>query len=190
MSDTPHADAPQPTSTPHDGEDQDVTVDQLKAEVDKWRAMSRKNEKSFKDASRELDQARQAAMSDQDKALEQARQEARTSALAEAGERIAMAELRAQAAQNGVSLPGAEFLNLRRFVDADGSADAEAITAFVSALPTTNPAPAYRQDLGLGRQQSGSAGQLTRTDLARMNAKQINAAREAGRLNDLMHGGL
>ncbi|MFE7313805.1 hypothetical protein ACFU7T_11960 [Streptomyces sp. NPDC057555] len=168
-------------------EHQGVSVDELRAEVARWKAMSRKNEKSFKEASRELDQARQAAMSDQERAIEQARQEARTEALTEAGRRLALAELRAQAAQEGATLPGAEFLNVNRFVGTDGETDTEAITAFIGTLPG-RAAPVYRQDLGLGRQPSGNAGQLTRSDLSRMTAKDINQARADGRLDALMRG--
>ncbi|MEU7149715.1 hypothetical protein AB0B15_17025 [Streptomyces sp. NPDC045456] len=167
---------------------QDVSVEELRAEVARWKAMSRRNERSFKDAARERDQARQAAMSDQERAIEQARQEARAEAMSEAGKRLALAELRAQAAQAGAQLPDADFLNVDRFVSADGEADAEAVKAFIGALPGKEIPPRYRQDMGLGRQQSGKAGQLTRADLAGMSAKQINEARAGGRLDALMHG--
>ncbi|MEF3112428.1 hypothetical protein [Streptomyces chrestomyceticus] len=167
---------------------QDVSVDELRAEVARWKAMSRQNAKSFKDAARELDEARQAAMSDQERAIEQARQEARAEALTEAGQRLALAELRAQAAQAGAQLPDADFLNVDRFVSADGETDAEAVKAFIGALPGKETPPRYRQDMGLGRQQSGKAGQLTRADLAGMSAKEINEARTNGRLDALMRG--
>ncbi|MFK0295482.1 hypothetical protein ACIQU6_34125 [Streptomyces sp. NPDC090442] len=168
-------------------EHQDVSVDELRAEVARWKAMSRKNEKSFKEAARQLDQARQAAMSDQERAIDQARQEARTEALTEAGRRLALAELRAKAAQEGATLPADEFLNVTRFIGADGETDTEAVSAFIGTLPG-KAAPVYRQDLGLGRQPSGKAGQLTRSDLSRMTAKDINQARADGRLDALMRG--
>ncbi|MEV6674785.1 hypothetical protein [Streptomyces sp. NPDC051162] len=152
--------------------------------------MSRKNEASFKEAHRELDQLRSAGMSEQERAIEAARQEARTAALSEMNERLVAAELKAQAAAAGTSLPDADFLNLNRFLDGEGTPDTEAIAAFVSALPTTKHTPAYRQDLGLGRQGTSTAGQLTRSDLSRMTPAQVNKARDEGRLDALMRGEL
>ncbi|MCZ4097318.1 MULTISPECIES: hypothetical protein [unclassified Streptomyces] len=160
----------------------------LQAEVEKWKGLSRKNEASFKAASKELDQFRQVSMSDQERALEQARTETRTAVLSEVGERLAAAELRAQAASAGATLPDADFLNLSRFVSEDGSPDPAAVKAFVSTLPTAKKAPVYAQGLGLGRQGSSTAGQISRSDLARMTTAQINTARDKGLLDAVMRG--
>lgn len=180
-------DQPLTASMPTDGA---PAVADLQAQVDKWKAMSRKNEASYKDAARELEQLRAAGMSEQDRAIETARQEARTSALAELNERLVAAELKAQAAAAGTNLPDADFLNLNRFLDSEGAPDTEAIAAFVSALPATKDTPVYRQDLGLGRQGTSTAGQLTRSDLSRMTPAQVNKARDEGRLDALMRGEL
>ncbi|MFI6685364.1 hypothetical protein [Streptomyces sp. NPDC050485] len=167
----------------------DPTV--LTAEVDKWRSMSRKNEKAFKDASKELEQFRQAAMTEQERAIETARAEARTAALSEVGSQLVAAELRAQAASTGATLPAADYLNLSRFLGEDGQPDTNAITHFVTTLSTnTPPQPEYKQDIGLGRQGTSQAGQLTRSDLSRMTPAQINAARSKGLLDALMRGEL
>ncbi|GGP72143.1 hypothetical protein [Streptomyces melanogenes] len=161
----------------------------LTAEVDKWRSMSRKNEKAFKDASRELEQFRQAAVTDQERAIETARAEARTAALSEFGSQLVTAELRAQAASAGTTLPAAEFLNLSRFLGEDGQPDGEAIAAFITTLSTSKE-PEYRQNIGLGRQGTSQAGQVTRSRLSHMSRAQINEARSKGLLDAVMRGEL
>lgn len=167
-------------------ETQDVAS--LQAEVDKWKALSRKNEDRFKATSTELEQVRQASLTDAEKALEAAKAEGRNSALAEVGLQIADAELRAKAATAGVELPSAEFLNMSRFVGSDGSVDSAAVAAFVSSLPQPAAGPAFRQDIGLGRQGSPGANQLSRADLSNMTPAEINKARQDGRLDALLRG--
>lgn len=164
------------------------TIESLQADVDKWKALSRTNEKRWNDASSELDTLRQSQMSDAEKAIEAAKAEGRTSALAEVGTRLVEAELRAQAASAGAELPSADFLNLNRFLSSDGSVDTDAVNTFVSSLPKPAGAPAFRQDLGLGRQGGDAAGQLTRDDLSRMTPSEINKARKDGRLDSLLRG--
>ncbi|MFI0553416.1 hypothetical protein [Streptomyces scabiei] len=163
------------------------TVESLQAEIDKWKALSRTNEQRWKDASAERDQFKQASMTDAEKALEAARAEGRTAALSEVGTRLAEAELRALAASAGVDLPPAEFLNMSRFVN-DGQVNADALSEFVSSLPKRDAPPAFRQDIGLGRQGSPGANQLTRADLANMTPAEINKARQEGRLDSLLRG--
>ncbi|MEU2366219.1 MULTISPECIES: hypothetical protein [Streptomyces] len=160
----------------------------LQAEIDKWKALSRKNEDRFKQASTELEGFRQSQMSDTEKAIEAARQEARTAALSEVGTKLISAELRAASSAAGVTLPGAEFLNLNSFLGEDGNPDSSRIEAFVSSLPKPSSTPPYPQDLGLGRQGSPAAGQLTREDLARMSPREINEARAAGKCDALLRG--
>jgi hypothetical protein len=176
------------TGDPNSGTGNDPTVESLQAEVDKWKALSRKNEDRFKSTSTELDNLRQSQMSDAEKAIEAAKAEGRNAALAEVGTRIAEAELRAQAAAAGVELPSADFLNLNRFLGSDGSVDSDAVKGFISSLPKPAAAPAFRQDIGLGRQGSPAAGQLSRSDLSRMTPGEINAARKEGRLDSLLRG--
>src|SRR5690349_21563830 len=84
---------------------QTPSLEDLQAEVDKWKALSRTNEQRWKDASAERDQFKQASMTDAEKALEAARAEGQNSALSEVGTRLAEAELRALAASAGVDLP-------------------------------------------------------------------------------------
>jgi hypothetical protein len=164
------------------------TAEDLQAEIDKWKALSRTNEKRWNDASAELDTLKQSQMSDAQKAIEAARAEGRTAALSEVGNRLVEAELRAQAATAGVELPSAEFLNLNRFLGTDGAVDSEAVSAFVKSIPTPAAGPAFRQDIGLGRQGDSAPGQLTRDDLSRMTPSEINDARKAGKFDALLRG--
>lgn len=168
----------------------DATPDatMLQAEIDKWKALSRKNEERFKSASQELDGFRQSQMSDTEKAIEAAKVEARNAALSEVGTRLVNAELRAASSAAGVTLPGAEFLNLDSFLDEDGNPSSARIQEFVSSLPTPSSEPTYAQNIGLGRQGSPAAGQLTREDLSRMSPREINEARKAGKCDSLMRG--
>ncbi|MGK5496385.1 hypothetical protein [Streptomyces sp. URMC 125] len=163
-------------------------VQQLQAEVDKWKALSRTNEKRWHDASSEVEKLRQAQMTDAERALEQARTEGRQSALSEVGARLVDAELRAQAATAGVQLPPAEFINTAKFLNEDGTPNSELISQFVSSIPKPTAGPEFSQDIGLGRQGSPIAGQLTREDLSRMTPAEIVAARKEGKLDALMRG--
>jgi hypothetical protein len=181
----PPATPPTPPVTPN--------VEQLQADVERWKALSRQNEKNYNDARTELSQLKEASMTDAEKALEKAREEARNAALSEVGSRLVEAELRVQAATAGVNLPPAEFLNVQRFIGADGSPDSAAIQTFVSSLPQPSKAPDFAQGIGLGRQgDSGgyAAGQLGRDALSRMSPQDIAAARKAGKLDALMRGDL
>jgi hypothetical protein len=168
-------------------QDQTPTVESLQIEVDKWKSLSRTNEQRWKDASAERDSFKQASMTDAEKALDAARAEGRNSALSEVGTRLAEAELRALAASAGVDLPPADFLNMSRFVS-DGQVNADALSEFVSSLPKRESSPAFRQDIGLGRQGSPGANQLTRADLSNMTPAEINKARLDGRLDALLRG--
>ncbi|MFE6226890.1 hypothetical protein [Streptomyces sp. NPDC057854] len=169
------------------------TVEELQADVERWKSLSRQNEKNFNEARTELSKLKEASMTDAEKALEKAREEARNAALSEVGSRLVEAELRVQAATAGVTLPPAEFLNVQRFIGADGSPDTSAIQTFVSSLPQPPKAPVFAQGIGLGRQgDSGgyAAGQLGRDALSRMSPQEIAAARKKGQLDALMRGDL
>ncbi|MFF4706934.1 hypothetical protein [Streptomyces sp. NPDC001297] len=170
------------------GTPQTPTLEALQAEVDKWKSLSRTNEKRWQDASAERDALKQSGMTDAEKAIEAAKAQARSATLAEYGTRLADAELRAQAAKAGVELPPAEFLNLAKFVGEDGSVNADVIGTFVSSLPKPVAEPEFDQGLGLGRQGGSGVQQLTRDDLSRMSPQEINAARKAGQLDALMRG--
>jgi hypothetical protein len=76
---------------------------------------------------------------------------------------------------------------MSRFVS-DGQVNADALSEFVSSLPKRESSPAFRQDIGLGRQGSPGANQLTRADLSNMTPAEINKARLDGRLDALLRG--
>ncbi|MGN7135811.1 hypothetical protein [Streptomyces pseudogriseolus] len=184
---------PQQGQAPAGTEQKPPTLEELQADVERWKALSRQNEKNYNEARTELSKLKEASMTDAEKAIEKAKEEARNAALSEVGSRLVEAELRVQAATAGVTLPPAEFLNVQRFLTADGSPDSAAIQTFVSSLPKPSKAPEFAQGIGLGRQgDSGSyaAGQIGRDALSRMSPSEIMAARKAGKLDALMRGDL
>lgn len=193
MTETPQTNETVVTPPPATGPDTPpLDAAALQAEVDKWKNLSRQNEKNYNEARTELAGLKQSSMTDAEKAIEAAKTEARNAALSEVGERLVSAELRVQAATAGVTLPGAEFLNLRAFVGTDGSPNADQIKTFVASLPKPSTSPEFAQGIGLGRQSDASyaAGQIGRDALSRMSPAEINAARKAGKLDALMKGDL
>ncbi|MFE9660319.1 hypothetical protein [Streptomyces sp. NPDC005955] len=173
-------------------ESQDSAVEILRADVERWKSLSRQNEKSWNEARTELSRIKEASTTDAEKAVEAAREEARSTALAEVSPRLVEAELRAQAATTGVQLPPTQHLDVKSFLGADGSPNVETIQAFVAGLPQPAKTPLYAQDIGLGPRGEGgyAAGQISRDTLSRMSREEISAARKAGRLDSLMNGNL
>jgi hypothetical protein len=116
-------------------------------------------------------------------------------ALSAANKRILTAELRAAAKG---ALTNAEdalvFIDLDEFeVGDDGSVDTDAIDSAVKKLLEERPYLAaqgerrFTGDVGQGVRNAGKdPTQLTRADLARMTHTQIEEARKAGRLKDLL----
>lgn len=131
----------------------------LTAEVEKWKALSKKNEdraKANAEAAKELEKFRQQSMTETEKLVEQARAEARTATLAEAGGKVARAEIRAAAAGRldqaalDVLIDG---LNLAKFLDDDGEVDTAKVAAFVDGIAPKaeeDEKPAGFPDLGQG----------------------------------------
>lgn len=117
-----------------------------------------------------------------------------TEALQKANDRIRRSEVKAAAAGKLADPSDAyKFLDLASFeVDDDGNVDEEEIAEAIDDLIKEKP---YLAAQG-GRRFKGSADggtrkearpkQVNRADLARMTLEQINKAREAGQLNDLM----
>lgn len=154
MSDT----AAETTETETTETTETVTPD-LTAEVEKWKALSKKNEdraKANAEAAKELDKFRQQSMTETEKAVEQARAEARTAALAEAGGKVARAEIRAAAAGrlDAAALEVlVDGLNLAKFLDDDGEVDTAKVAAFVDGIAPKveeEERPAGFPDLGQG----------------------------------------
>ncbi|MCX5201492.1 hypothetical protein OG897_08505 [Streptomyces sp. NBC_00237] len=127
----------------------------LQAEVEKWKALSRTNEKRWNESSAELDTLKKAGMSDQEKALETARAETRTATLSEVATSLVEAEIRAQSASAGVTAP-TEYLDLTRFLAKDGKADADKVKTFIASLPKPDVHPPFPQiQGGTGHSQPG-----------------------------------
>lgn len=111
-----------------------------KAEAEKWKTLARKHEdraKANAGAAKELEQVRAATMTETEKAVAEAEQRGRSSALVEAGPRLARAEFRATAAGrvDKETLDAyLEDVDLRKFLREDGEPDAKAIEARVSKL--------------------------------------------------------
>ena len=180
-----------PVETSNSAVNGDGQAIDYKAECEKWKTLSRKNEAAYKNAAAELKKLRQASMSEAERAIEQARQEARNATLQEFGARLAEAEIRAAAASAGKKIPDdfSEFINLSRFVGENGFPDADAISTFVNSLPSSAPANPFAQNVGIGP-QGGAPRQLTRDDLRRMTPAQIVEARENGQLEALARGAI
>lgn len=156
MSDTaPDTGTEDTTTTTETAPDTDTAPD-LAAEVEKWKKQARKHEERAKanaTAAQELDTLRQQSMTEQERAVDEARTEARASALAEVGGRVAAAEIRAAAAgrmapeQLDVLLDG---LNVTRFLDESGEVDRDKVAAFVDGIaPKTTDDQSF-PDLGQG----------------------------------------
>ncbi|WEB38756.1 hypothetical protein MOV08_05185 [Streptomyces yunnanensis] len=167
---------------------EESTSPDWQAEAEKWKALARKNEARAKSNFEELEELRKAQMSDQEKALEAARQEGRNAAAGEFGTRLVGAELKAAASKAGTELPSSDFLDLNKFLGEDGSPNSEAIDSFISSLPAKpKKTPPPLRDTG-PRGGPTKVRQLTADDLKHMSPREINEARDAGKLDALMRG--
>jgi hypothetical protein len=153
-----------PTTEPASTEPQktpEELISELTAERDKWKNLSRQNEKKWEEASTERDKLKEAQMSDAEKAIEEARQEARKAALSEVGADLVKAELALQAATAGAKVPDAQFLNISQFLGEDGRPNKEAVQAFVDSLPKAGSG--FPELQGAGK-QTGGAPEITTMD--------------------------
>lgn len=167
-------------------ENDNIDVAKLIEERDKWKHFAREHENNWKSVSRELEKLRQASMTEAERAIEAAKAEARQATLAEVGAKLTASELAAEAARAGVTLPDPAFINMAALMN-DGEPNQEAIKKFVSALPKANKSD-FDPDVlkNAGNREGNKPRQLTRADLDRMSWEEIDAARRAGQLNDLL----
>lgn len=144
------------------------------AEIEKWKALSRENERRFKAAMKDLDELKRQSMGEQERAVIEAREAGRNEALAAVAGKLVAAEIRAQAAgrltdaQLGVLL---DDLRLDAYVDADGDVDRKRIGKLVDSLappaaPTNSSTPAAPAPLDLG--------QGTRTEHLPLNGNEFD----------------
>jgi arsenate reductase-like glutaredoxin family protein len=164
-------------------------TDALKAEVDKWKSLSRKNEQQAKSngqAVKELDEIRKSQLTDTEKLIEQTREETSQSVRKEFAVKLVDAEFKSLL--GGRSLDGSSLLDFDKssFIQADGNIDSEAIQSWVEAHSTK--AEQTIPDLGQGaRGQNPSKSQIrSRDELKNMSPAEIMAATKDGRLDSLM----
>ena len=146
------------------------------AEAKRWKALSRQNEARAKEnaeKARMYDEHEEQGKTELQKALDKAAQaEARAQALEVQATRAQVA------AAKGVD---ADLLSGSTLEELEASADR--LLAWRGAqIPKGAPA----SDAGHRGEEIRSSKQLTREDLKNMSAEQINQARRAGQLNDVM----
>jgi hypothetical protein len=190
---TQEAAAPETVSdtleTPPPSEPAPVDTD-WQAEANKWKAAARKHEDRAKanfQAAKELETLKESQLSDTDKAVKEAEARGQAAAIAQFGQKIAAAELKAALAGLIPDPAGViEDLNLAKFVTDTGDVDVEAVAAlrekYALLAPAKNaPAPNLHQ----GRQGPPVQGQITRAELERMTPDEITAAMAQGRLDEI-----
>jgi len=164
-------------------------TDALKAEVDKWKSLSRKNEQQAKSngqAVKELDEIRKSQLTDTEKLIEQTREETSQAVRKEFAVKLVDAEFKSLL--GGRSLDGSSLLDFDKssFIQGDGNIDSEAIQSWVEAHSTK--AEQTIPDLGQGaRGKNPSKSQIrSRDELKSMSPAEIMAATKDGRLDSLM----
>ena len=155
------------TTTDDDVQTEDETDDEEHDGID-WKAMARKHEREAKRAAAELDKVRKANQSEQEKAIDAAKNEGRTSALVEAGTKVAAAEIKA--ALTGI-VPDpktiVEDLNLAKYVTEDGDVDEAAVKTLrekYAALGNGRKSPSF--DGGAKEKDAPSGGSFLQQALA------------------------
>lgn len=162
-------------------------------DVAKWKAMARKHEAASKAAQKELDKLRAASQTDSERAVSEAEARGRQAALADVGQRLAAAEIKA-ALTGIVPDPAAivEDLNLAKYVGDDGEVDSEAVASLrkkYEGFGARGNGSGGPNSLRQGQQGTPPGkGQLTLADLNRMTPAQVVKARREGRLDDLARG--
>ncbi|MFD5689625.1 hypothetical protein [Streptomyces rubiginosohelvolus] len=107
------------------------TLEEVTADRDRWKTLSRQNETNYNSTRTELHQLQES----QQAALETAKSEGRASALEEISTDLVTAELRLQAAGAGAELPNLSFLDLSRFTGDDKRPNPDAVKSFIESLP-------------------------------------------------------
>jgi hypothetical protein len=148
-------DAPVDTE-PASPTDATPSFEDLQAEVDKWKSLSRKHEDKAKanaKAQQELERLRQESMTEQERAVEAARSEARAATLAELGEARVGDAFRVASAGRDIDVDALlEGVNLKSFLDDDGNPDTVKVCDWVEKIapkPETPSTPSV-PDLGQG----------------------------------------
>lgn len=164
-------------------------AEKLKAEVDKWKSLSRKNEQQAKAnlaAAKELEEIKKSQLSDTERLIAETKEQTALSVRKEFAGKLVDAELKSQL--NGRLLDAGALLSFDKasFIDDDGNPNTEAIQSWVEAHSKTTETPA--PDLGQGsRGNNPSKAQIrSRDELQNMSPAEILQARKEGRLDSLM----
>lgn len=164
-------------------------AEKLKAEVDKWKSLSRKNEQQAKAnlaAAKELEEIKKSQLSDTERLIAETKEQTALSVRREFAGKLVDAELKSQL--NGRLLDAGALLSFDKssFIDDDGNPNTEAIQSWVEAHSKTMETPA--PDLGQGtRGNNPSKAQIrSRDELQNMSPAEILQARKEGRLDSLM----
>lgn len=181
-------DATKPPAGGEDTTDWKAEAEKAKADAEKWKGLSRKNETDLKALQKTAEKATQAGMSDAEKAIAEAKVASRKEAAVEFGRKLAAAELKAAAAVKGVDLSDiVGDLDFAKFVGDDGEVDTDAINKAVARFAKLAPAkkapPASGADLSGG---SGAGTPITEEQLAKMSPAEIQKAYDEGKLKHLM----
>jgi hypothetical protein len=164
-------------------------TEQLKAELDKWKSLSRKNETQAKAnlaAARELEEIKKSQLTDTEKLIEQTRSETALAIRKEFAQKLVDAELKNQLGSRQIDAGALLTFDKNSFIADDGNIDQEAIQSWVEAHSKTTDVPA--PDLGQGnRGTNPSKAQIrSRDELINMSPDEILAARKDGRLDSIM----
>jgi hypothetical protein len=159
---TTEGNPPAPVTTP--GAAATPTLEEVIADRDRWKALSRQNETNYNQTRTELQQAQAA----REAAVEAAKTEGRTSALGEVSTELVTAELKIQAATVGAELPDLSFLDLSRFKGEDQRPNADAVKQFIESLPKQSSGNGFPKLAGAGhnRDSSGTFSSMNPNDLA------------------------
>ncbi|MER5883094.1 hypothetical protein ABT160_04625 [Streptomyces sp. NPDC001941] len=136
------------------------SLEEVTADRDRWKALSRQNETNYNATRTELQQLQAA----QESALETARTEGRTAALGEVSKDLVTAELQLQALKAGTELPDLGYLDMSQFAGDDSRPNPEAVATFVASLKPRSTAPVLPRIGGALPNRGDSGSGFTSTD--------------------------
>lgn len=166
----------------------EVETTDLNSEVEKWKALSRKNEAQAKanaQAAKELEELKKASLTDQEKLIASTREETAAAVRREFAGKLVESELKS--AIVGKTIEATSLLSFDRasFISDSGEIDSNAIAAWVEAHTKSPEKPAPDLGQGVRGNSPSGAAQLTAADLARLSNAEILEAEKQGRLDAL-----
>lgn len=157
-----------------------------KAEAEKWKALSRKNQDFAKTAEEKIAAAAKASMTEAEKAIADAELRGKQTAAKDYGARLAAAEFKAAVAAKGLDLGDAlELIDTSRFAGEDGTVDADGIKAAVAKVAKVL-GPQAGKSGGEFAGGTGAGTPITEDQMRKMSPEERVKALEAGLLKHLM----